>query len=213
MIHKAVLFDMDGVILDSIPLHHQAAQAVFKTRGHELSYADYKRYFAGETDAEGFAQYCKLIGMQHDLAPMLRQKADEYERLAATTSLTPCPGSVACIRWFADKQLPLALVTGSLRAEAELVLRAFDLTDVFQAVVTADDVTHGKPNPEGYLKGAAALGMQPADCLVIEDAPSGIQAARAAGMHCIAVTTTYPAAELQQAHSVVPRLYAGLASR
>jgi beta-phosphoglucomutase len=208
--YKAVLFDMDGVILDSEPLHYQAAKQTFAARGHLLSYAAYKRYFGGQTDKEGFAQYSALIGKTAEVAAMLAEKAQAYQQIAANHVLTPCAGTVEYIRWLAAEGLPMALVTGSLRSEAELVLQSFGLGNIFAAVITAEDVAHGKPHPEGYLKGAAALGVQPHLCIVVEDAPPGIQAANAAGMRCIALTTTYAESELHEAHTIVPRLEPGV---
>src|SRR5687767_517013 len=104
--------------------------------------------------------------------------------------LEPYPGVVEFIKDLATRH-PLALVTSSLPSEAKTVLRAFDITGCFQATVTADDITKGKPDPEGYLKGAAALNVDPKDCVVIEDAPSGVRAAKAAGMQCQVVTNTH----------------------
>jgi beta-phosphoglucomutase len=207
--YKAVLFDMDGVILDSEPLHYQAARAVFAERGHDLTYVNYQKYFAGQADKEAFPQYCAVIG-RNDAARLMADKAEAYKRVAATTTLTPCPGTLEFIAWLAEHRVPMALVTGSLRHEADLVLWAFQLQNVFSTVISVEDVTHGKPHPEGYLKGAAALLAQPADCVVVEDAPHGIQAAIAAGMRCLAVTTTYPAQQLQAATRVVDQLHHSL---
>jgi beta-phosphoglucomutase len=208
MSYKAVLFDMDGVILDSEPLHYLATQRILNARGHALTYQQYKQHFAGKTDKEAFQKYCTLIGEQAAVSKILAEKAEAYLDVATTSQLVPCPGSIECIRLLAERQLPLALVTGSLRAEAELVLQAFGLTNAFDIVVTAEDTAHGKPHPEGYLKGAAALDVNPVDCIVIEDAPSGILAARDAGMRCLAIATTYAAEELRGASLVVDVLYA-----
>jgi beta-phosphoglucomutase len=208
--YAAVLFDMDGVILDSEPLHYQATKKVLAAHGHQLDYITYKRHFGGQTDKEGFEQYGVLIGKSAEVAAMLIEKAHAYQQIVAVQQLTPCAGTVEYIRWLAQEGLPMALVTGSLRSEAELVLQSFNLGGVFTTVITAEDVAHGKPHPEGYLKGAAALGVQPQLCVVIEDAPPGIRAANAAGMHCIALTTTYAESELQEAHAIFPRLQPGI---
>lgn len=100
-------------------------------------------------------------------------------------------------------------MTGSLRAEAEVTLKAFELSNSFRVIVVAEDISQSKPSSEGYLKGAMMLGVAPVDCIVIEDAPSGITAAVAAGMRCLAVTTTHPKEELQKATAAVDQLRPG----
>ncbi|HLZ14959.1 MAG TPA: HAD family phosphatase [Candidatus Saccharimonadales bacterium] len=196
MNYKAVLFDMDGVIVDSEPLHVAAFRATLKRYGHDLSEEQYKQHFAGRTDEAGFKQYFDFIGENVDLPTIMDEKARAYLELAAD-QLVPYPGVVEFIRDLAARKVPLALVTGSLRAEAEVTLKAFGLTDLFKAIVAAEDISQSKPHPQGYLKGAKALGSEPADCIVIEDAPSGVKAAKAAGMRCLAVTTTYTEEELR----------------
>ncbi|HSX28470.1 MAG TPA: HAD family phosphatase [Candidatus Saccharimonadales bacterium] len=205
MNYKAVLFDLDGVIVDSEPLHVAAFQAALKHYGHDLTEEQYKQYFAGRTDEAGFTHYFDAIGERVDLPTIMAQKAKIYLELAAD-QLVPYPGVLEFIQSLAARKVPLALVTGSLRAEAAVTLKAFKLTELFAAIITAEDITHSKPNPEGYLKGAKALGVQPGDCIVIEDAPSGVAAANAAGMRCLAVTTTHTAEELQDATLVVDKL-------
>jgi sugar-phosphatase len=96
-----------------------------------------------------------------------------------------------------------------LRVEAETVLEAFDLQQSFEQVVTADDITRGKPDPEGYLLGAQALSLTPDACLVVEDAPSGVAAAKAAGMRCAVVLHTHTTSELVGADLVLERLAPG----
>jgi beta-phosphoglucomutase len=201
--YQAVLFDMDGVIFDGEPMHYRAAQSTFDAHGYELSYDDYREYFGGQTDRDGFARYCSHIGAEHLLERLLKQKAEAYQRVAAEMPLVPCSGVLETIRWLLDQSTPLALVTGSLRSEAELVLRSFDIQRAFQTIITAEDVRNGKPDPEGYLKAATALGVEPSACVVIEDAPSGIAAARTANMRCVAVTTTYAANALSEATRIV----------
>jgi beta-phosphoglucomutase len=206
MHYQAVLFDMDGVILDSEPLHYVAAQATLAAREHRLTYEQYKQFFAGHTDKEGFKRYYAFLGEAINLQVIGAEKAQMYQKVAATNKLTPCLGVIECIRELADRKLSLALVTGSIMAEAELILKTFAITDLFSVVIAAEDTTHSKPNPEGYLKGAKALAIHPKECIVIEDAPSGVKAAKSAGMRCIAVTTTYREEELREASLIVDLL-------
>src|SRR5581483_5102695 len=172
MSYKAILFDMDGVIVDSEPLHVAAFQITLKKYGHELSHDQYKQHFAGKTDEAGFKQYFDSIGEAVDIPLIMNEKGKAYLELAADR-LVAYPGVIEFIRNLAERKVSLALVTGSLRAEADVTLEAFGIANLFSAVIAAEDITHSKPDPEGYLKAAKTLGVNPDDCVVIEDAPSG----------------------------------------
>lgn len=204
MKYKAVLFDMDGVILDSEPLHVAAFQATLGKRGHELSHGEYMDHFAGKTDEEGFKQYFAFINEEADIPNIMDEKMKEYLKLAGDT-LAPYPGVVSVIKELA-KHVPLALVTGSLRAEVDVALKACGIEDQFTAIVTANDITHSKPNPEGYLKAAKVLGISVDDCVVVEDSPSGVNAAVAADIDCIAITNTHSKEDLKSANRIVDSL-------
>lgn len=205
MSYQAVLFDMDGVIVDSEPLHVAAFQTTLTSYGFNLSPDQYKEHFAGRTDEAGFKRYFDFIGETVELPVIMDKKAKAYLALAAD-ELKPYPGVIECIQDLVKRNIQLALVTGSLQLEAEITLKAFDLTDHFSAIIAAEDVEYGKPDPEGYLKGAQALGMAPADCIVIEDSPKGVQAAKAAGIRCLAVTNTHTNEELADATHIVDQL-------
>lgn len=209
MKYNAALFDMDGVIVDSEPVHEAAFRATLASYGHKLTERHYKDHFLGKTDEAGLQNYFNFIGETVDFPVALDKKAQEYMRLAAE-SLIPYSGTLELIRELRAKEIPIALVTGSLRAEADIVLRAFDLVSAFSVVIAAEDIRHSKPNPEGYLKGAATLKVDPENCVVIEDAPSGVKAAAAAGIPCVAVTSTHSPDELSEATYIVSRLRPGI---
>jgi beta-phosphoglucomutase len=208
MSYKAILFDMDGIIVDSEPLHVAAFQIVLKDHGYDLSREQYKQHFAGRTDEAGFRHYFNFMGEPIEVPIIMHEKAKTYLALAAS-QLVPYPDVIEFIQNLAKHKVRLALVTGSLRAEAEVTLKAFNLTGLFSAIIAAEDIDHSKPNPEGYLKGAKALSVEPADCIIIEDAPSGVQAAKAAGIRCVAVTNTHTAEELADATLVIEKLRPG----
>lgn len=199
---------MDGVIVDSEALHVAAFQAALKKYGHDLSEEQYKEHFAGRTDEAGYKQYFEYINETIELPVIMDETSKAYLQLA-TDQLVPYVGVIDFIRDLATHSVPLALVTGSLRAEAEVTLKTFGLSELFTVVIAAEDITHSKPNPEGYLKASRALGIEPVDCIVVEDAPRGVQAAKAAGMRCLAVTTTHTKEELAQATVVVDQLRPG----
>jgi HAD superfamily hydrolase (TIGR01509 family) len=208
MSFEAVLFDMNGVIVDDEPLHFLAFQNVLAECGEQLTHDGYKQFFAGRTDIDGFRDYLAAHGLQMDIDGLMEAKANAYMSLAAGV-IQPYPGVVALIHSLAESGVRLALVTSSLRVEAETVLEAFGLQQSFEQVVTADDITRGKPDPEGYLLGAQALYLTPDACLVVEDAPSGVAAAKAAGMRCAVVLNTHTTSELVGADLVLERLAPG----
>ncbi len=206
---RSVLFDMDGVIVESVPIHTKAAQNVLRKYGLELTDEEYRQHFAGRTDEAGFAYYLELQGADElDLAGMLREKAAEYAALS-TGELKPFPGVVEFIQSLAGSGVTLALVTGSIRPEAELALTTFKVRQLFRELVTADDIVHSKPHPEGYLRGLRALDALPAHTVVIEDAPDGVYAAKRAGMRCVGVTNTCSSRELAAATVVTAQLAPG----
>lgn len=207
MSFKAVLFDMDGVIVSSEPLHVIAFRNILAQHGFSLSNEDYLDHFAGKTDMAGFISYFGGQDGAPELDTIMGQKAREYAKLAQE-ELRPYPGVLELIERLADQGVLMGLVTGSLRSEAELTLTTFGIREHFSCVVSAHDIRFSKPNPEGYLQGADKLGVRPADCVVIEDAPSGVAAAVAAGMRCLGVLTTHSRADLAAATALVPALSA-----
>jgi HAD superfamily hydrolase (TIGR01509 family) len=198
MNYKAVLFDMNGVIVDDEPLHLLAFRKVLRDKGLDLTQDDYKQFFAGKTDADGFRAYLADNDLDFELDVLMDKKAQAYMELA-DGAIQPYPGVIAFIQSLFDSGVRLGLVTSSLKVEAETVLRAFGLSEMFEVEVTANDIDRGKPDPEGYLKGAKALSLPPSDCVVIEDAPSGVAAAKTAGMRCVAVLNTHTEAQLGNA--------------
>ena len=133
------------------------------------------------------------------------EKEAIFRRLAAG-NLALLDGVADLVDWLDEHEIPRAIVTSTPRENLDLVLRTLALDGRFQALVAGEDTERGKPDPQGYLRAAHLLAVPPAACIVIEDAPAGIAAGRAAGMRCIGVTTTHPAADLSGADLVVDTL-------
>lgn len=201
---QAVLFDMNGVIVDDEPLHFSAFRLALRAQRIRLHAAAYAAHFAGRTDRDGATAFAASAGA-FDVGRVIADKAATYRRLAAR-GLRAYPGVAALLGALRQAAVPIALVTGAPRREVGAVLSALGLVGTFDAIVTGDDVRAGKPAPEGFLAAAAALGLAPASCVVVEDSPSGVLSARAAGMACVAVCHTHPADALAAADRIVGAL-------
>jgi beta-phosphoglucomutase len=200
---KAVLWDLDGVLVDSAAFHFQAWRALLASLGRELSEADFRRTFGLRNDAI----LSDLVG---DLPPAeverLAARKEELFRQAALGNIVPLPGALALLRLLRERGLRLALVSSTPRANIELVLSSLGLETAFDVVVGEEDVKQGKPDPEGFLLAAERLGVPPGECVVIEDAPVGVEAAKRGGMRCVGVSRNRPRDALAKADLVVENL-------
>ncbi len=229
---RAVIFDFDGVITDSEILHFRAFNAVLAPYGFQLTKPEYYKNYLGMSDIDCFRALVAEGRLRApstrtgDVAPTERgpeartaallkdlgqQKTRVFEKLAKTEGKI-----IEGVREFLDTlsraKVPTAICSGALRAEIELILAEGGLRDYFDVIVSAEEVTRGKPDPEGFLLALNKLNdlwsepITAERCLVIEDSHWGLKAARAAGMRTVAVTNTYDAAQLKQADKVVARL-------
>jgi beta-phosphoglucomutase len=209
----AVLFDMDGVILDSMQQHAELWQELMADQGFRVSREFILRH-EGALGPEVLERFFREQGLdrsrlsqaQAGMGALLTRQAELYlERHAG--QVRPFPGAEALLARLAGRGVPTALVTSSRRA---LVRRCLEegLRRRFAAIVTAEDVARHKPHPDPYLRAAQELGLDPARCLVVENAPAGIASARAAGATCFAVCSTLGPAELAAAQAVFPDLKA-----
>ncbi len=212
---RAVVFDFDGVLVDSEPLHFRALRDSLLPEGITLTQQEYQDAYLAYDDREAVRLALERAGAPPDLArvaAVAARKAALFERRLPEIDFFP--GARELVVELA-RELPLGIASGALRAEIEAVLEAAGLRACFGAVVGADDVARTKPHPEPYLAAvrllaARAAGLAPAECLAIEDSPPGLLSARAAGLFALGVAHTYPAAKLGGvAHAVVASL-AGL---
>ncbi len=202
----AVIFDMDGVIVDSEPLKFQAYQRVFRRR-FQVDIAVDDPSWHGVGEAVAVATFARLTGVRVDdpQAVIADKRAAYLERLA-DEGVPYREGAVALIESLAARGMPLGLATGSDREQLGAVLAPRRLERHFAALVCRDDVSRGKPDPEIFLLTARRLDCSPERCLVIEDTRAGVTAARAAGMHCIALTGTQDRQSLADADQIVDHL-------
>ena len=197
---RAVIFDMDGVLINSEPLHFRATQEILATYGVAMSEADYFGRYIVYSDWE----IMELLLPDASARPAAAQaKSRRYLELVAS-GISAFPDGLSLLT--RPDGWRVALATGSMRNEAELALGSLGIRKHFHVVITREDCVHGKPNPEPFLRAAGELGVAPARCVVIEDTPGGVQAAKAAGMTCVAVTHSCPRAQLSGADLVVDDL-------
>jgi len=201
---RAVIFDMDGVIVDSEPYSMQALLEILQEYGIQPTVEDLQRSF-GRRVRDDFARYFQQYGATADVGEAIARKHARYYRLAAG-HLRAFPGVMLLIARLRRCGYRLGLASSGDHTKIAFGLNALGLDGVFDLVVSGDDVTQGKPDPEIYRTVARRLAVHPAECVVIEDAPAGVQAAKSAGMHCIAITNTVPPAQLQGADLIVDSL-------
>ena len=214
---RAVLFDFDGVIVNSEPLHFYAFHEVLKTERVEITEDEYYRELIGFDDRGGFRHVYEKRGLALEprtLLALMARKSRVMMQLIHDRRFHALPGVEELVRglW---RTTPLAICSGALREEIEAMLEGVALRDCFSVIVAAEDVTAGKPDPQGYLltlellsekiarsasnAGAAAAPLKPADALVVEDAPKVIQSVKAVGFPTLGVATSYPLMKLADA--------------
>jgi HAD superfamily hydrolase (TIGR01509 family) len=212
---RAIIFDLDGTLADTEQLHLEAFNAVLKAHEIEIQRSDYFSRLIGCDDRDCFT----LVLQEHRkadgdavLRELIARKTAFYQELVAEREVL-YPGAAQFVRRCASR-FPLALVTGTLRAEAEMILRKGAIRELFTDIVAAEDVQRGKPEPEGFSAALGRLGyiLRPrpallgAECLALEDTVAGIQAAHRAGMRVLAVAQTVPASALAAADLVRPSI-------
>ena len=206
---RALLFDFNGTLSDDEPILFEIWRAIFEERGRPLSREEYFGGFAGLADPEIASLGLGVAG--EELAAVMGERVLRYrERVADGACVRPAMR--AAVRTAAAR-VPVGIVSGAARADIELVLGASGLDSAFRVVVSAEDVANGKPDPQGYLLAAAALGVEPGEAVVLEDTEAGVRAAKAAGMRCVALLGTVAPERLSAADEVVERVDEALVER
>ena len=210
----AVLFDFDGVIVNSEPLHFHAFHEVLRAEHIELTEQEYFGDLIGFDDRGAIKHLYATRNLPLEPKTLLRvmtRKSEAMMELIGRRQFNALPGVEEFVRglW---RHYPLAICSGALGQEIEAMLEAVSLRDCFSVIVAAEDCTVGKPDPQGYLMTVKLVGekikrpVRPADCLVVEDAPSVVKSVRAVGFRVLAVASTYPADKLGEANWVVKTL-------
>lgn len=209
----AVIFDFDGVIVDTEPLHYKAFQEILVPLGLGYSWQEYLELYMGFDDRDAFRESFRAAGrtLSADaLKNLIDDKAEAFLKIVSV-GVAPYPGVVELIRSISGN-LPLGLCSGALRSDIDPILAQLGLSDAFDTLVTADEVAASKPDPQSYRLTLQRLQelfpdrIAPAASLAIEDTPAGIASATGAGLKVLSVTNSYPEDRLTGACRVVDSL-------
>ena len=184
---RAVLWDLDGTLVDSAEFHWLSWRDTLAGEGHHISYEQFLASF-GQRNDRILPQWLGPDTPPERMRRIGDAKEGEYRRLVLEHGLTPLPGAAEWITRLHAQGWKQAIASSAPRANVEVMLRALNLAHDFEAIVAAEDVTAGKPDPQVFLAGAAKIGVAPSQCIVVEDAAAGIEAARRAGMKSIGVS-------------------------
>jgi beta-phosphoglucomutase len=211
---RALLFDFNGVLVDDEPLHREILTRVLAEEGVTLTREDYYARYLGLDDRGCFAAVLAAAGEPTPLPRLMRltaRKASYYQERIREQGYPFFPGALDFLREAAGSGRMLGVVSGALREEVLGALRQEGVLDLFKALITAEDVAQGKPDPEGYRRALLALNtlpplperlVHPHEVLAIEDSPAGLDAAAAAGLLTLGLAHSYPSSRLSQADAV-----------
>jgi beta-phosphoglucomutase len=208
---RAVIFDFNGTLSHDEPILCEIFMELFAKHGRPLSAQEYFDELAGLSDPEIVRTW---LGRDHpDVDEVIEERIRRYRAAVADGSSVP-EDLRAAVRYAAER-VPLAIVSGAARAEIETVAEAAGIADLFAAIVPAEDVERGKPEPDGYLRALTLLDgdLAAGDVLVFEDTEAGVAAARGAGMRCFAVLGTLAPERLAQADEIVEHIDVALMER
>jgi beta-phosphoglucomutase len=212
---QAIVFDFDGVIANSEPLHLQAFQQALATEGIELSAADYYSRYLGYDDVGAFAALASDRGIamtDRRITELVALKGVKLQEMMHASSVL-FPGALDFVQR-AAAAVPIAIASGALRHEIDEIVTAAGIATLFTTIVASGDTPQSKPSPAPYalafrrLREQTGRALEPRRCVAIEDSRWGLESAQGAGLRCVGVTNSYPAQELAGAELVVDGLKA-----
>ena len=204
---RAIVFDFDGVLANSEPLHLLSYQAVLEELGIELTRDEYYAHYLGFDDVTAFRVISGRRGQQwseEQIRAILDRKTVIFDDIVASRDVL-YPEAVPCIRRLAES-LPLGIASGALRHEIAAILRRARLEEYFGFIVAAGETPAGKPAPDPYRRAAELHGLPAGECVAIEDSRWGIESAKGAGLRCVGITQTYTAEALPGADVIIDSL-------
>ena len=203
---KAVIWDMDGVIADTALYHRQAWQKVLLKKGINFTEENFQRYF-GQRNEEIIRKILGEEKSQDEIDEIAIEKEESFRSLIRP-NIRSLPGVIELMESLTENEFRMALASSTPMENIRLLTESLGIDKYFQSIISAEDVTEGKPDPQVFLLAAESLAIEPGSCIVIEDAVAGVTAAKRAGMLCLAVTNTHPRESLQGADLIVDTLEA-----
>jgi tRNA threonylcarbamoyl adenosine modification protein YeaZ len=201
----AVIWDVDGTIADTAELHFHAWHAVFAKRSLDFSRENFRKDFGMRSDMI-IRNFLGANAPEQDIQTISNEKNSLFRGALQQHGINLMPGACELLKVLYEHNIPMAVASSAPRQNTEIILQMLDISHMFQAIVSGEEVTHSKPNPEIFQKAAAKLGIKAHRCVIIEDAVCGITGAYAAGMHSIGVAANHPRTSLQKADIVVDTL-------
>lgn len=205
MTDKAVIWDVNGVIVDDMRVHFVSYREVLGELGCEVTDEYLLRTTVGTPPAEFFAMVLPTINNPVSMEEIIHRKRESYLRLMRGRLQSP-PGVKQLLADLRGAGFKQAIASGTTRIEVEAIIDGCGVRDYFDAIVSCEDVSNGKPDPEPFLRAASLIEVDPARCVVIEDGKTGVRAAHAAGMKAIAVLNTQTREDLTEADIIVESL-------
>ncbi|MEP6616236.1 MAG: HAD family phosphatase [Ginsengibacter sp.] len=199
---KAVIFDLDGTLIDNNSFHLISWKRYIKKTGRDISEEEYKKYINGRTNKDA-VEYIYGKKMSDEEALQYTLEKEEIYRNLYKPVIKPIAGLVDFLQHLQQLGIPMAIATSGIQVNIDFMFDNIPIKKYFKVVVNSADIKHGKPDPEIYLKTASMLGFSPKQCLVFEDSMVGIQAAKAARMKVVAIATTHPREELKDANMII----------
>ena len=203
---EAAIWDMDGVIVDTALYHFEAWRDAFRKKGVNFTEDDFRRIFGQRNDAIIRNNIGRSIS-QAEIDAIAKEKDADFRHRVAQ-DIKPLPGAIELMKGFSEHGVKMAIASSAPMENIQLLIGGLGINNYFQAIVWGREVTEGKPSPQGFLLAAQKLGVEPQNCIVLEDAVAGVVAAKRAGMKCLAVTNTHPNMSLKEADLIVDTLEA-----
>ena len=199
---KAVIFDLDGTLIDNNDYHLQSWKIYLKKMGMEISDEDYKANISGRTNQDA-VEYILNKKMTNENAAVYYLEKEKIYREIYAPVIKPIAGLMNLLADLKEHQVAMAIATSGIQVNIDFMFKHIPIQKYFEKVVNSTHISKGKPDPEIFLTTATMLGVEPENCVVFEDSTAGVQAAKAAGMKTVALTTTHTQKELNNADTII----------